>query len=108
MRRLCGMHPARINEMSRILERNGACSYTYVMDIHVVSTLTSEDEDRVADALMAALADLLDGLPIAYALRIETSGARVVHRTNLDVVQQTTLDVIDPLTIPASGPHIVQ
>ena len=54
------------------------------MDIHVVSTLTSEDEDRVADALGVALAELLDGLPIAYALRIETTGTRVVQRTNLD------------------------
>ena len=49
------------------------------MDIHVVSTLTSEDEDRVADALIAALAELLDGLPIAYALRIETTGTKVVQ-----------------------------
>jgi len=54
------------------------------MDIHVVSTLTSEDEDRVADALGAALAELLDGLPIAYALRIQTSGTKVLTRTNLD------------------------
>jgi hypothetical protein len=56
------------------------------MDIHVVSTLTSEDEDRVADALGAALGELLDGLPIAYALRIETSGMKVLTRTNLDAV----------------------
>ena len=55
-----------------------------VMDIHVVSTLTAEDEDRVADALVAALADLLDGLPIAYVLRIETNGAKIAQRTNLD------------------------
>jgi len=54
------------------------------MDIHVVSTLTTEDEDRVADALVVALADLFDGLPIAYALRIETSGAKIVQRTNLE------------------------
>jgi len=57
------------------------------MDIHVVSTLTSEDEDRVADALGAALGELLDGLPIAYALRIETSGMKVLTRTNLDAAE---------------------
>ena len=59
------------------------------MDIHVVSTLTSEDEDRVADALIVALGELLDGLPIAYALRIETSGTKVLTRTNLDAVDPT-------------------
>jgi hypothetical protein len=53
------------------------------MDIHVVSTLTPDDEERVASALLTALAELLDGLPIAYAVRIQTSGARVVQRTNL-------------------------
>jgi hypothetical protein len=70
------------------------------MDIHVVSTLTSEDEDRVADALIAALAELLDGLPIAYALRVETSGTKVVQRTNLEVS--------DPLIELGEGPHVVQ
>jgi hypothetical protein len=53
------------------------------MDIHVVSTLTPDDEERVASAMLTALAELLDGLPIAYAVRIQTSGARVVQRTNL-------------------------
>jgi hypothetical protein len=53
------------------------------MEIHVVSTLTPDDEERVASALLTALAELLDGLPIAYAVRIKTSGARVVQRTNL-------------------------
>lgn len=70
-----------------------------IMDIHVVSTLTAEDEDRVADALVSALAELLDGLPIAYALRIETSGAKVVQRTNLET--------IDRPSVPGFDPHIV-
>jgi hypothetical protein len=55
------------------------------MDIHVVSTLTTEDEDRIADVLAVALADLLDGLPIGYALRIETTGTKVIQRTNLEI-----------------------
>ena len=61
------------------------------MDIHVVSSLTLEDEDRVADALVSALAELLDGFSIAYALRIVTSGAKVVQRTNLEAVDATEL-----------------
>jgi hypothetical protein len=70
------------------------------MDIHVVSTLTSEDEDRVADALIAALAELLDGLPIAYALRVETTGTKVVQRTNLEV-SDSSFEL-------GAGPHVVQ
>ena len=70
------------------------------MDIHLVSTLTCEDEDRVADALVVALAELLDGLPIAYALRVETSGTRVVQRTNLE-----TADASIDLT---TSPEVVQ
>jgi hypothetical protein len=73
---------------------NNACNHSGPMDIHVVSTLTMEDEDRVADALVAALAELLDGLPIAYALRIETSGAKIVQRTNLEATDPT-----DPLGV---------
>ena len=70
------------------------------MDIHVVSTLTSEDEDRVADALVVALAELLDGLPIGYALRIKTSGMKVLTRTNLDP-PDSTIDM-------GVGPQAVQ
>jgi hypothetical protein len=69
------------------------------MDIHVVSTLTTEDEDRVADALIAALADLFDGLPIAYALRIETSGTKVVQRTNLEPVDPPEISGDSPLFV---------
>ena len=64
-----------------------------------MSTLTAEDEDRVADVLVAALADLFDGLPIAYALRIETSGTKVVQRTNLESG--------DPPEIPEGSPLFV-
>jgi hypothetical protein len=69
------------------------------MDIRVVSTLTAEDEDRMADALVAALADLLDGLPIAYALRIETSGAKVLRRTNLEAGSSPELSSASPLIV---------
>jgi hypothetical protein len=61
------------------------------MDIRMVSTLTPEDEDHVADALVAALAELLDGLPIAYSLRIETTGAKIFHRSNLENIDTTQI-----------------
>jgi len=54
------------------------------MQIQVVSTLTADDEDRVAEALIAWLADLLGSLPIGYALRIDTANAKVFRRTNIE------------------------
>jgi hypothetical protein len=43
------------------------------MEIRLISTLTSEDETRLATTLCAAVAPLLDHLSIAYTLRIETT-----------------------------------
>jgi hypothetical protein len=52
------------------------------MDIRVVSSLTQEDEERVAPSILAALCELLDRLPIAYAIRIEGTGRRVFEHTS--------------------------
>jgi hypothetical protein len=50
------------------------------MDLHFVSSLTPEDEDRLAPALLTALGALLDQFAIAYTLRIHTTGAKVFQR----------------------------
>ncbi|MEP6842312.1 MAG: hypothetical protein ABJA11_02245 [Pseudolysinimonas sp.] len=47
------------------------------MDIRFVSTLTSEDEANFAPALLRAVGSLLDQLPIAYTVRMETTGGKV-------------------------------
>ena len=47
------------------------------MNIRFISSLTSDDEDRLAPAVLMALAALLDETTITYALRIETSGHKV-------------------------------
>lgn len=48
--------------------------------IRFVSTLTRHEEEATADALMDAVARLLDLLPIGYSLSIESStGERRVH-----------------------------
>lgn len=52
------------------------------MDIRFVSTLTPEDEGQIAPALMRAVTALLDSLPIAYTLRVETLGAQVFQHTH--------------------------
>jgi hypothetical protein len=52
------------------------------MDIRFVSTLTAEDENSFAPALLRAIASLLDQMPIAYTVRIETTGAQVLQHSH--------------------------
>lgn len=47
--------------------------------IEITSTLTQEDEGRLAAAVGTALSGLLDMLPIAYLLRVETSERVLEH-----------------------------
>jgi hypothetical protein len=53
------------------------------MDIRFISSLTAEDEDLFAPAVLKAVSALLDQLPIAYTMRIETSGAQVYQHVRL-------------------------
>jgi hypothetical protein len=52
------------------------------MEIRFVSSLTAEDENFFAPGLLKAIGALLDQLPIAYTIRIETTGAQVFQHTN--------------------------
>jgi hypothetical protein len=51
------------------------------VNIRFTSSLTHDDEHMVAPALLKALSAILDLLPIAYSLRIETSDASVYQHT---------------------------
>lgn len=51
------------------------------VDIRLISSLTDEDEDRFASALLQCMTDLLSTMPVAYNVRIETTGGNVLHRT---------------------------
>jgi hypothetical protein len=53
------------------------------LEIRFISSLTSEDEEVFAPAVLEAVSALLDRLPIAYTLRIETSGAQVFQHTHV-------------------------
>ena len=44
------------------------------MDIHFISTLTAEDEDRLAVMILETAKALLANLPLSYKLRVETTG----------------------------------
>jgi hypothetical protein len=52
------------------------------MEIRFVSSLTPEDENFFAPALLKAVAALLDQLPIAYTIRLETTGSQVFQHTH--------------------------
>ena len=47
------------------------------MNIRFTSSLTPEDENTIAPALLKAVAGILDLLPIAYVIRVDTSDANV-------------------------------
>lgn len=55
------------------------------MEIRLVSSLTPEDEARLAPTLLAALTALLDQLPIAYTVRVNTMSGRALHHTHSPV-----------------------
>lgn len=52
------------------------------MEIRFISSLTPEDENSFAPALLKAVGALLDQLPIAYTLRVETTGAQVFQHSH--------------------------
>lgn len=52
------------------------------MDIRFISSLTAEDENAFAPALLKAVGTVLDQFPIAYTVRIETTGAQVFQHTH--------------------------
>ena len=52
------------------------------MDIRFISSLTPEDENAFAPALLKAVGAVLDQFPIAYTLRIETTGAQIYQHTH--------------------------
>ena len=65
------------------------------MEIRFVSSLTADDENFFAPALVKAIGALLDQLPIAYTLRIETTGAQVFQHTHAGTAPPAAVDAID-------------
>jgi hypothetical protein len=51
------------------------------VNIRLTSSLTPDDENTVASALLQAVSGMLDLLPIAYVIRIETSDAQVYQQS---------------------------
>ena len=51
------------------------------MNIRFTSSLTDHDENAIAPALLKAVVSLLDALPIAYVIRIDTSDSQVYQHS---------------------------
>ena len=51
------------------------------MNIRLTTSLTAEDENTLAPALLTTLTGILDMLPIAYSVRIETNDAQVFQHS---------------------------
>jgi hypothetical protein len=69
------------------------------MDIRFVSSLTAEDENLCAPVFLKAVAALLDALPIAYTVRIETTGAQVLQHANKGVARVAPAAAPRPWTL---------
>jgi hypothetical protein len=55
------------------------------MTVRFVSSLTPEDEARLAPVLIQLCGMVLDQFPLVYNLRIETSGDRVFQQSSARV-----------------------
>jgi hypothetical protein len=73
------------------------------MEIRFISSLTAEDEDLYAPAILKAVSALLDQLPIAYTIRIETTGSQVCQHTHAGSPLQTRDEEFDRFS--ASNPR---
>ncbi|MBA2305218.1 MAG: hypothetical protein H0W08_21670 [Acidobacteria bacterium] len=66
----------------RIYAKGTSIAPPVSMDIRFISSLTADDENAFAPALLKAVATILDQFPIAYTVRIETTGAQVFQQTH--------------------------
>ena len=57
------------------------------MDIHFISSLTPDDEDRLAPAVLEALKPMLGLMPIAYTIRIRTASNSVYQHTRTELAE---------------------
>ena len=76
------------------------------MEIRFISSLTAEDENLFAPALLKAVGTLLDQLPIAYTMRIETTGAQVFQHTHATPDQALKPEASHGFTVNGTRLHL--
>jgi hypothetical protein len=79
-----------VRQAAFALMRFGAQAHLDGMEIRFISSLTAEDEELYAPAVLKAVTAFLDHLPIAYTIRVETSGSRVFQHTHVAPEQVAT------------------
>jgi len=52
------------------------------VQIHLVSSLTPDDESRLAPEVLAAIERVLETMPVSYSVRIETGSGNAIHRNH--------------------------
>jgi hypothetical protein len=52
------------------------------MEIHLISSLTPDDENRLAPAILSAIGRVLDRLPVTYSVRVETVTGNAIHHSH--------------------------
>ncbi len=59
------------------------------MEIHLVSSLTPDDESRLAPRMLAAIGGILETLPVSYSVRIETAQGNSIYHSRTAASQDT-------------------
>jgi hypothetical protein len=75
------------------------------MEIRFTSSLTPDDENAVAPALLAALSKILDLLPIAYVIRIDTSDSHVYQHVGRAAVSPAPAAKVAPFNPKGETNH---
>ena len=73
------------------------------MEIRFISSLTAEDENLFAPALLKAVSALLDQLPIAYTIRVETTGTQVYQHTHAAAETVVAANAVDSFKAAATA-----
>ena len=71
--------------------------------IELTSTLTQEDENRLAPSVLKALSAMLDLLPISYMLRVETTDQGVLENVRAGI---SSSDALLPLSADPVRPLV--
>jgi hypothetical protein len=74
------------------------------MEIDLVSSLTPDDESRLAAKVLAAIGGVLDGLPVSYSIRIETANGDALHRSH-NAGRDTRADALSDPVSTATDVH---
>lgn len=73
------------------------------MDIRFISSLTPDDENRIAPSVLSAVASVLDLLPITYTLRVETVSGRTFQHGNSPEIADEDDDEGEGLNLIVGG-----